>query len=44
VSMLGGEDEGSFELESHCVRAIPDRADVPVTVANAVEQKEYQCW
>jgi hypothetical protein len=40
--MMGGED--SFELEKDCVRAIPDRADIPMTVANAVVGKEYQCW
>jgi hypothetical protein len=43
--MLGNYDEEmSFELERHCVRAIPDRADIPVTKEILVEGKEYQCW
>jgi len=43
--MLGNYDEEmSFELERHCVRAIPDRADIPVTKETLVEGKEYQCW
>jgi hypothetical protein len=42
VKMLGSEDV--FELEMHSIRAVPERVDIPVTVANAVIGKEYQCW
>jgi hypothetical protein len=45
VVMLGPQEEDAmFELECHCVRAIPDRADTVVTKSSVVEGKEYQCW
>jgi len=42
VKMLGSED--IFELERHSIRAVPERVDIPMTLANAVVGKEYQCW